>query len=74
MWKSAIDEFIDAAILVSSEELRSTEREKKREHCAIEFNFIAVIGMSDIPKTPAFLIHIQTLHDILTTPLGHHFQ
>jgi hypothetical protein len=27
--------------------------------------------MSDIPKTLTFLIHIQKLDNILTTPLGH---
>jgi len=42
-------------------------------HLRIAFNFIVVIGMSDIPKTLGFLIHIQKL-DILTTPFGHHFQ
>jgi len=30
--------------------------------------------MSDIPKTLKFLINIQKLDNILTTPLGHHFQ
>jgi hypothetical protein len=30
--------------------------------------------MSDIPKTLIFLIHIQKLDNILTTPLGHYFQ
>jgi hypothetical protein len=36
------------------------------------FNFIVVIGMTDIPKTLRFLTHIPKL-DILTTPLGHIF-
>jgi len=38
------------------------------------FNFIVVIGMLYIPKTLRFLIHIQKLDNILTTPLGHHLQ
>ena len=74
MWENAIDEVIDAAILVLSDELREIMREKRRKHCTIAFNFIVVIGMSDIPKTLRFLIHIQKLDNILTTPLGPHFQ
>jgi len=71
-WENAIDEVIDAAILVLSEELGEAVREKRKKHCTIAFNFI-VIGMSDIPKTLRFLIHTQKLDNILTTPLGHHF-
>ena len=73
-WEKAIDELTDAAILVLSEGFREILREKRRKHCTIAFNFIVVIGMSDIPKTLRFLIHIQKLDNILTTPLGHHFQ
>jgi len=65
---------IDVAILVLNEELREMVREKRRKHCTITFNFIVVIGMSDIPKTLRFLMHIQKLDTILTTPLAHHFQ
>jgi len=72
-WENAIDEVIDADILVLSEELGETVRKKRRKHCTIAFNYI-VIGMSDIPKTLRFLIYIQKLDNILTTPLGHHFQ
>jgi len=61
-------------ILVLSEELRATVREKKKKQCTVAFNFIVVNGMSDIPKTLRFLTHIQKLDNILTTPLGHNFQ
>jgi len=74
MWENAIDKFIDAAILVLSEELREIVREKRRRHCTIAFNYIVVIGMPDIPKTLRFPTHIQKLDIILTTPHGHHFQ
>ena len=44
------------------------------ETVKFKFKFIVVIGMSDIPKTLGFLIHIQKRDSILTTPLGRHFQ
>jgi hypothetical protein len=41
MWENAIDEVIDAAILVSSEELREIVREKKRKRGRKCRNWIA---------------------------------
>jgi hypothetical protein len=41
MWENAIDEVIDAAILVSSEELREIVREKRRKRGRKCRNWIA---------------------------------
>ena len=71
-WENALDEVIDAAILILNEELREILRKKRRKHCTIAFNFIVVIGMSDIPKTfrssytsknvtPSSLLHLDTI-------------
>jgi len=67
--ENAVDEVIDAAILVLSEEPGEIVREKRKKHCTIAFNFVVVIGMSDIPKTLRFLIHIQKIYNILTLHL-----
>ena len=77
MWENAIDEVIDADILVLSEELREIVREKRRKRGRKCRNWIALresLGASDCLFRELSSYTSQKLDNILTTPLGHHFQ